>query len=72
MIAEGIAALSLALVGVGAVALVAFAGIPGIIVGVGLAAAALIAIEWQAIKTIFDGISEAIRGFIDYMGAIYG
>jgi hypothetical protein len=72
IIAEGIAALSLALLGVGAVALVAFAGIPGIIVGIGLAAAALIAIEWQSIKKIFDSIKDAISGFVDWLATIPG
>jgi hypothetical protein len=72
LVAEGIAALSIALVGVGTVALVALAGIPGIIIGIGLAAAALIAIEWQSIKTIFDSIKNAISGFIDWLATIPG
>jgi hypothetical protein len=72
IIAEGVAALGIALVGIGTVALVAFAGIPGIIVGVGLAAAALIAIKWDSITSIFDTIKTALSGFVDYLMGIPG
>jgi hypothetical protein len=72
IIAEGIGAISIALMGIGTVALVAFAGIPGIIIGVGLAAAALIAINWQAITSIFDSVKTAIASFIEFLMSIPG
>jgi hypothetical protein len=72
IIAEGIAALGIAAVGIGAVALVSLASIPALIIGIGLAAGALIAVNWQSIQTMFDSIKTAISNFVDWLATIPG
>jgi hypothetical protein len=72
IIAEGIGALGIALVGIGAAALITFAGIPGLVLGVGAAVAALVAMNWAAITSGFDTVRTAISGLIDYLMSIPG
>jgi hypothetical protein len=72
IIAEGIGALGIALVGIGVGALIAFAGIPGLVIGVGAAVAALVAMNWTAIKNAFDTVRTAIQGLVDYLMSIPG
>jgi hypothetical protein len=72
IIAEGVAAQGIALIGIGAGALIAFAGIPGLVIGVGAAVAALVAMNWAAITAGFDTVRAAISGLIDYLASIPG
>jgi hypothetical protein len=72
IIAEGLGAIAVALAAAGVVTLVSFAAVPALIVGVGAAVAALIAINWQAITSIFDSIKSAIAAFIEFLASIPG
>jgi hypothetical protein len=71
ILGEAIAAVAIALVGAGAATLIALAGLPAIITGIVAAAAALIALNWSSISSMFTGIASAISSFIDSIGALY-
>jgi len=79
VIAAGIAGLAVALTGIGIVALAGLAGVATVAGGVALAitaiagsVTALVAINWDSITSMFNGIGSAISSFIAYLAKIYG
>jgi hypothetical protein len=71
IVAEGITALGFALLGVGTATLIALGGLPAIITGIVAGGAALIALNWSGLTSMFTGITSAISSFIDAIAALY-
>jgi hypothetical protein len=66
VIAEGIGALGIALVGAGAATLIALGGVPAIVVGLISAAAGLVAVNWSSISAGFSAAGSALYAIGEY------
>jgi hypothetical protein len=72
MIAKIVIALGIGMAALGTIALVALAGLPGLILAGVAAIGAFVALNWGAIKSGFDTVREAISGLLDYLMTIPG
>ena len=71
ILAEGVGALAVGLVGAGAATLIAIASIPAAITGVVAALGALAAVNWSSITGMLSSIASAIGAFLDALKALY-
>src|SRR5262249_8833027 len=70
MAMDGVAALGAALVVIAGAAVIGVAAVPALIAGVVAGIAALIALNWQKVVELFNGIKNAISSFIDWLSSI--